>query len=35
VVEDIDGKPTLIVLRFSAAHRWHELLVAAHQQLQV
>jgi hypothetical protein len=24
-----------IVLRFSAAHRWHELLVAAHQQLQV
>jgi hypothetical protein len=24
-----------IVLRFSAAHRWHQLLVAAHQQLQV
>jgi hypothetical protein len=24
-----------IVLRFSAAHRWHDLLVAAHQQLQV
>jgi DDE family transposase len=24
-----------IVLRFSAAHRWHELLVAAHQQLQL
>ena len=24
-----------IVLRFSAAHRWHEILVAAHQQLQV
>ena len=24
-----------VVLRFSAAHRWHELLVAAHQQLQV
>ena len=24
-----------IVLRFSAAHRWHQLLVAAHQQLQL
>lgn len=24
-----------IVLRFSAAHRWYQLLVAAHQQLQV
>jgi hypothetical protein len=24
-----------IVLRFSAAHRWHQLLVAAHQQLQI
>ena len=24
-----------IVLRFSAAHRWHQLLVTAHQQLQV
>jgi hypothetical protein len=24
-----------IVLRFSSAHRWHQLLVAAHQQLQV
>lgn len=24
-----------LVLRFSAAHRWHQLLVAAHQQLQV
>ena len=24
-----------IVLRFSAAHRWHQFLVAAHQQLQI
>jgi hypothetical protein len=24
-----------IVLRFSAPHRWYQLLVAAHQQLQI